>query len=382
MTKKKIKRKIKNKKEKAKRVEKKHVMKRGVYLSFNTRLFIYIILFLIFFILGIYFIYGATNTVKKEVISYKSDGNVDYSVCLNKNEFYEDECIGKDMSYVASLIHNIPLKFHYQYTIDDEDKIDGGLEYGVVAKLIIADSDSASSYFEKKYELVKRTSDNIKKESNYYTLDKDISIDYEYYNAIATKFKSQYGVNVNSYLDVYLVTYNKVESKYNIPSSEIISLRIPLSQKAIQIKLDSKNLHNDYQQVITNSSFNVSNEIYMLFAIICIILAIIYIIVTLRMFNLIKRKISDYDKLINKMLNEYDRLIAETSTLPDFSKYNILKIKSFSELLDVRDNLRLPIMYYVVTKHQKSHFYILQDNNLYLYTLKAVDLEKDSHEKK
>ena len=385
MTKKKLRRKIRNNKVvlvKNNEVKGKKNGRSRFYFSYNLRLFIYVVLFLVFFGLGIYFIYNSTDVVEKEKVYYKSDGNVVYSVCLNKNEFYEDKCLDKNMSYIASLIHDIPLKFHYQYTVGTSSPLDGGLEYEIVAKLVIADSDSNSSYYEKKYTLLERTSDLVNKESNYYTLDKDISIDYEYYNAIATKFKSQYGVNVNSYLDVYLVTYNKIEHKYNVPSSELISLRIPLSQKAIQIKLDSKELHNDYEQVLTNSSFDVSNGIYVLFGVVFVIVAIICMIYVIKMLNLIKAKKSRYDIIVNKILREYDRLIAETSTLPDMSKYNILKINSFDELLDVRDNLRLPIMYYVVVKHQKAHFYILQDSNLYLYTLKAVDLEKARNNEK
>ena len=49
---------------------------------------------------------------------------------------------------------------------------------------------------------------------------------------------------------------------------------------------------------------------------------------------------SKYDKYINKLLREYDRLIVDTSTKPNVNDYNVLNIKSFSELVDVRDNLR------------------------------------------
>lgn len=79
-------------------------------------------------------------------------------------------------------------------------------------------------------------------------------------------------------------------------------------------------------------------------------------------------------------MKEYDRMIVETVTLPKFDNYNILNIKSFNELLDVRDNLRLPIMFYEVSEHEKAHFYILRDKNLYLYTLKEVDLQKNGRQ--
>lgn len=76
------------------------------------------------------------------------------------------------------------------------------------------------------------------------------------------------------------------------------------------------------------------------------------------------------------MLNEYDRLIVETSTCPIISGDNVIVIDKFQELLDVRDNLKMPIMYYVVNKHQKCYFYILHENKIYLCVVKAVDLDK------
>ena len=95
-----------------------------------------------------------------------------------------------------------------------------------------------------------------------------------------------------------------------------------------------------------------------------------------------KDKKTSYDKYINRILNEYDRLIVESTTEPDIKHSNIIKLPNFRELLDVRDNLKLPIMYYVVTKHTKCCFYIKHNDDLYLLTIKAVDLEQKSEENK
>ena len=88
------------------------------------------------------------------------------------------------------------------------------------------------------------------------------------------------------------------------------------------------------------------------------------------------KKISKYDKLINKILKEYDRLIVETSTSIDFNDYNIFVIESFNELVDVRDNLQLPIMFLNLKDQGLAQFYVLQDNNLYLYTIDKKKVNK------
>ena len=49
---------------------------------------------------------------------------------------------------------------------------------------------------------------------------------------------------------------------------------------------------------------------------------------------------------------------------------------SFYELLDAKDSIHNAIFYYEVTPHQKCYFYINNDNNFIVYTLKNSDKNK------
>ena len=62
---------------------------------------------------------------------------------------------------------------------------------------------------------------------------------------------------------------------------------------------------------------------------------------------------SPYDKFLSDTLKTYDRIIGETKTGIEFEKYHIIEMETFDELLDIRDNLKMPIMYYNIAKHQK-----------------------------
>ncbi len=86
-------------------------------------------------------------------------------------------------------------------------------------------------------------------------------------------------------------------------------------------------------------------------------------------------KPNDFDKYVSKVLKTYDRLIVESRNTIKFDDYQTIKVNSFEELLDVRDNLKLPINYYVITPHQKACFYIIS-TNIYMFTVKEVDLKK------
>ena len=85
----------------------------------------------------------------------------------------------------------------------------------------------------------------------------------------------------------------------------------------------------------------------------------------------ISKKISKYDKFINKTLRQYDSYITEaeheTST-----KENAIKVSSFRELLDVRNNVNKTIVYIRIDDNT-SKFEIIDGNTLYYYVANRED---------
>ena len=85
---------------------------------------------------------------------------------------------------------------------------------------------------------------------------------------------------------------------------------------------------------------------------------------------------NSYDKILRKILRQYDRLIVNVNTMPNFKKGNTIEVDSFYELLDAKDSIHNAIFYYEVTPHQKCYFYINNDNNYIVYTLKNSNSKK------
>lgn len=357
-------------------VEKKNFTKIK-YESFENKLIKQIILMVFTLILSLGMIYYALNNTNKESISYTQNGNVDYKVCLKENNFYSQNCLDKNMSYVSSLIKNVGLTFNYD--LNTSEQLNVKTEYEVTAKLVISNAENTSKYFEQKYILQDKTSEGISQINNEYKISKNMDIDYDYYNTIASTFKSQYGVETNSYIEVSFQVFhtNKENEDIRVPSPNPVILNIPLSQKSININMTASGINKQETQNIESSIFTLNNIICLFIGIIALIVCLISSLKIAKMLTLIKEKKNNYDKFMEKILREYDRLIVETSTLPKFNNYFVTKVNSFGELIDVRDNLRLPIMYYEVAKHQKCHLYIIDNKNLYLLTVKAVDMEEN-----
>ena len=353
--------------------QKKSKRKRGIYLGYYSRLIFNVILFLSLVVTSYIFINKSIVIQEAKNVSYEEHGNADYKVFLKDNIYYEDKYLDKNMSYIANLIDYISVDYNYKFKADT--LFDGEYSYKIRADLEILNAENKTLFFTKKYDLIKEKTFTIENQ-NEYNIVENIKIDYDHYNSLANGFKSSYGVDTESNLIIYLDIYRNIDQNSinnpNINGNETIKLTIPLSEKAINIKMDSMEINN--KNVIT------SLDDYYLEDIKYLIIGVISLIVSLYLFIKIVKRLSrlsisptDYDKTLKKILNQYDRLIVTTSSMPDLEKNNIIKLKEFVELLDAKDNLHKPIFFIEVTPHQKSYFFIQDDDKIILFTLKNID---------
>ena len=353
--------------------QKKSKRKRGIYLGYYSRLIFNVILFLSLVVTSYIFINKSIVIQEAKNVSYEEHGNTDYKVFLKDNIYYEDKYLDKNMSYIANLIDYISVDYNYKFKADT--LFDGEYSYKIRADLEILNAENKTLFFTKKYDLIKEKTFTIENQ-NEYNIVENIKIDYDHYNSLANGFKSSYGVDTESNLIIYLDIYRNIDQNSinnpNINGKGTIKLTIPLSEKAINIKMDSMEINN--KNVIT------SLDDYYLEDIKYLIIGIISLIVSLYLFIKIVKRLSrlsisptDYDKTLKKILNQYDRLIVTTSSMPNLEKNNIIKLKEFVELLDAKDNLHKPIFFIEVTPHQKAYFFIQDDDNIILFTLKNID---------
>ena len=346
------------------------------YNLYKSRVMVYCVFLAIALIVSIFLCF---NIVSKEVmtpINYSDKGSLDYRVYLKENEFYTEKFLPKGQSYVTSLIDYIDINYNYLFNIDDLANVK--FDYKVTGELIIENNSNKKELLNKSYDITDIKSTELKNAGEL-AFNEKFQINYDEYNKLANQFRSSLGVDTNSYLKLHLNvkrdTTDESNYKLNNNSININEIIIPLSEKAIEINIDSKN--NEYtDQVKFDEKYNV-NYIDLIIIILLIGLSIIFIRIIIISFKKMRRKRSQYDKYVNKLLKEYDRLIIETRNLIDFDKYNVIKVLEFTELLDVRDNLKVPINYYCCEKHLRGIFYVKSDDDVYALFLDAEELEKD-----
>ena len=350
----------------------KHVRLKA-YFGYKTRLIGSMLLFAAFFSVSLLVATKTIERKKADPIVYTQKSDTEYKVYLKENEYYTEDYLGMNQSYVANLIDYIDVNFNYEFSILDKTNIN--FDYKVMADLIIENKSTNSRYLEKNYTIVDSKQDRLFNNS-LFNVKQNVKIDYAYYNNLANGFKSDYGLDTNSYLNVYLEVEGKSDPSLNYTLNEDnkVNLRIPLSERAIEINLDKS--AKDVTKQVEPVGEVVFNVLPLIGEIVLFVISCYFMNKVIKLITVLGTKSTAYDKYVNKILKTYDRLIVETKTEINMADCNIINVKDFDELLDVRDNLKNPIMYYNTIKHQKGMFYIKENNDVYLVTVKDVDLAK------
>ena len=353
--------------------KKKKSFRKKLYLDFNVRFIANAVILLLCVVGLVCSIFMAFRVTKNEIIQYRENSNVDYKVYLKKNDFYEKPFLNKDMVYVASLIDKIAINFDYNFKVNEKSDID--FKYNIVAKLLITSQNNSKVFYEKDYTLVEEVTKDMISEKEF-NINEDVTIDYSFYNNLANQFKSNYAVSTISYLDVTLqvVERSKDSNFYELRNSNRTVLSIPISEQEVNINLDNKKV-NDEKQIVSKARLIVRDQRYLFVGGVFLLLICIFVIRIIRKASAMTTKVSRYDRYINRLLRSYDRIIVNVKTPPRLEDYNVIKVESFEELIDVRDNTKEPIKYFVITEHQKSEFFVTNNNDLYLYVVKEIDLK-------
>ncbi|MBR3362772.1 MAG: hypothetical protein IKG40_02475 [Bacilli bacterium] len=335
-------------------------------LGYRVKLFIALICFFAFLSFSIFVIVMSFSIVDEKQVNYSENGDIDYRVYLQQNDFFEEDFLGKNKAYIASLIKNIDVDFNYIFKIDNKSDID--FDYDIIATLVIADGSGQNVFFEKDYSLLGKTSSSIVK-GTVNNIKKTVKIDYNYYNNLANRFRINYGIDTTSNLVVKMkIKGFDVDDNLDFNNSSEMSITIPLSEREVSISMNSNEV-NKKGKIISHGMIKVNNYSYLSLGIVLFIVSIIFFVYIIKLIRKNVKFSSKYDKYVARLLKEYDRLIVNTTTKPDKKGKKIFNIDSFDELLDVRDNLKLPIKYYAAKEHEKCEFYITHDSELYLLTI-------------
>lgn len=312
----------------------------------------------------------------KNVDNYKitENSNVSYEVFLKPNNFFQEKSLKENMQYVATLIDYFNIKFNYK--IDFNKKTNFMYTYSIDAITNVYDDKNNTKLLYTRKDRILNDVAKALKDADTLKIDVEQNINYAKYNNIVNELRKEYALDVNSSVTIVLnVTINGNSENVigDISNNSETSVTIPLTEKTINVSASKKLVNNKKEYPVKKEGIK-NPKLFGVGSFLAVVsLYSLYKVLALS-FVLQKSK-TKYDKELAKILKEYDRAIVSAKEKivlePDI---NILDVASFTELLDVHDNLHLPIIFIEVYKGQLAWFIIRKHNQVYRFKLKSEDV--------
>lgn len=340
----------------------------------KKRIYIQAVFIIIFALVTIFSSLTFVTMDKNTYVSYIQNGNAIYKAYLKDNEFYDVDYLNGSHAYVTSLIDRMTADFYYDMRMDADD-VNFKYSYRVEAQLEIKDKTSNAAIFNPVYEIIPEKSGAI--DGNGLSIRELVDIDYNKYNNLAKKFLSAYALDgttstlvVRMYVDVVGVSESFASDSNGKYTIEVY---IPLVQATIKPET-STTVPAGEQKVLAcdNSSQGIFKTISLISGSVTLILvAILALFVVMTRNNHI-----DYARKVKRLLSNYKSYIQVVSNPLSTDGYRILNVKTFNEMLEIRDTVQLPILMYENEDRTCSQFFIATPSNiLYLFEVKVEDEE-------
>ena len=312
-------------------------------------------------------------------ITYNEKSNIDYKVRLKENEFYEENYLDKDKGYIASLIDVI--ETNYRYSLSMPENVEYNYSYRIVADVEVNDENVKSTIYHYSEDLATST---LTKTNGDLFIDEYINIDYSKYNNVISKFKEVYELN-NTSSNLNIILYVNIQDIDDSKTTQLMdrkvsSLTIPLTEKTVAIDIGNNIINSNDNRIEVTKTDNYGWVL--LIAAIFITIAIVYTIYLIIYSRKTRTAQMIYEKEIKSILSNYDGYIQRISGSYDMGTSQVLKIESFTDMLEIRDTLKQPILM-LENETKDGTFFIIPATNsiIYTYSLRVVDIKAKMDEK-
>ena len=282
------------------------------------------------------------NKDKNNVImDYTSSGNLDYKVYLKQNDFIDNDQIETGKAYILDLIDYIKITSLYSFKSTVKTNVAGTNK--LVTKLKVYYKESTDKNNNPEVMTKEKVLDEKAisfNDSNYASVGSYDLYLTDYLNMLKD-FQNQVKIAVDGYLEVSQVSeFSGTVGGASYNDNYSNTLKIPLSNSVVKIE-------NINSKPKTKSVYES---------------------------DLIKTNKTVMSYIVIANIN--------TNTIVDVSRYKIIEINEFKEILNLSRELLLPIMNYEMKKDEETWFYVLKDDIIYIYLVSKEKLENNQNKKK
>lgn len=311
-----------------------------------------------------------------ESYSYNISRSSDYKVYLVENSHYDTPYLSpKDNpdieQYASSLIDYIDVDFNYNYSQSAlKDFYTTYSVKAVISGQYESTKNTSSGELWKKNYVLLNDADIESTNTSTYNIRQNVKINYNFYNAEVSRYRAATHLAIDAELSVvmqinsYNIPFNSPEFDREKPvSTDEISLKIPLTTSATKIE---KTFDASSSGTVTPTYKVSSNGVMITTGIIGTIITSTLFIILFRIY--FKDSRTHYEKQLDKILKNYNDIIAEVDGTKVADK-TFVDIKAFEDLVDIEEELKIPILFYEITPGRESWF-IIKSDPVYRYILK------------
>lgn len=340
--------------------------------------FMFTCLIIVAFIFAVSFLCIFIKKNEKHYVNYNESNKTEYKVYLKDNDFYKDMYLEEENEYISTLIDYINANFRYSLDLEEEN-VEYKYTYKIDADINVKRTTSNNYLYQETINLIDKK--EITTADNSIDIRENLKIDYNHYNDIIKRFINIYSLDdVSSKLTIkmHISVIGSCENFDEVANKEsVITLDIPLAKKVTNIEL-SDNLMTGKNNVIQCKKIYDNVYIYLVISIVFFLIDIVITSITIRYEYTTRTAENIYERELRKILNNYSSYIQKLNNDFNFKEYQLLKIDTFTDMLEIRDTVGQPILMRENEEKTGAYFVIPSNSKiLYVYRLKVSDIEKE-----
>ncbi|MBR2241314.1 MAG: DUF5305 domain-containing protein [Clostridia bacterium] len=323
--------------------------------------------------LGIIIIFKSfkINQGKQDLLySYNMNKNLTYKVNLFENEFFDSQTMDMNKTYISSLVDKINMDFSYSFSGNKKAKTK--YNYQIIAvtdvKYSSTNSDEEKSIWNKRYVLVEPKEFEI--DGSSFNISESFDVDFATYNTEVKNFKEQLRLPVIADLTIKLIVRSDSDVQGiddTVVESSIMNVKMDLAKDVFTVEKQFENAENKTVVSTTESNKEI-NKPLLVIGIILIFIAVMIILDAIRKSIKFSKK-TDYAIALNRILKNYGDIVAEIVSPVEIDNLNVIEVKNFDQLLDIEEEIRMPILFYETIPDEQGEFIIICDNMAYRYVI-------------
>lgn len=349
----------------------------------RNRKILLIIIAVIFFILSVFSLFTYYTMNLKTSIKYNETSNIDYNIDLIPNDFYSKSNVGENVNVIANLIDRINIIFNYNINLEQE--INYIYSYKILAQLQLKEKGKTNLIYSN--EQVPINFQQLESTDKRLEIREEINVNYNDYNNQINNLITQYKLNNTESelkLTMQVNVVNKSTGEKINKETNVMIATIPLDSKTVELTTVERVKDNIGEIIVAQERIDASKK-FLYIGISFFITGVIFIFFLFRYIVKTRRAEKMYEVELKKILFDYKSYVQKISEPINVKEYQIIRIESFQELLQMREELQSPILMYTEKNELKTVFMMIKDNMLFAFVLSSKLIRKkliDNNNKK